>query len=220
MYIIIGGGGDIGYYLTKSLLSEGHEVLLIEKGGSRYSSLSEELGTSVIRGDACEARTMVEVGASRADVMIAVTGEDEDNLVICQMAKKRFQVARTIARLNNPKHTELFRKLGIDITVSPTKSILSLIEAELPITHFVQLMTLQNAGLEILELRVSADSPTVGKLLRDIRLPRSSNIALVIRDKQFIFPDADTKILANDDIFALVNREGEDELRAAFEVLN
>lgn len=220
MYIIVGGGGDVGYYLTKTLLNQGHEVLLIEKGGSRYTSLSEELGTSVYRGDACEARTMEEVGASRADVMIAVTGEDEDNLVICQMAKKRFKVGRTIARLNNPKHTELFRKLGIDITVSPTKSILSLIEAELPVTHFVQLMTLQNAGLEILELRVSTDSPAVGKLLRDIRLPRSSNIALIIREKQFIIPDADSKILANDDIFALVNRDGEEELRAAFGAMN
>src|SRR5579864_4376419 len=159
MYIIVGGGGDVGYYLTKSLLNEGHEVLLIEKGGNRYTSLSEELGTSVYRGDACEARTMEEVGASRADVMIAVTGEDEDNLVICQMAKKRFKVGRTIARLNNPKHTELFRMLGIDVTVSPTKSILSLIESELPSSRFVQLMTLKSAGLEIIEIRIPAESP-------------------------------------------------------------
>ena len=216
MYIIIGGGGDVGYYLTKSLLSHGHEVLLIEKGSSRYTSLSEELGTSVYRGDACEARTMEEVGASRADVVIAVTGEDEDNLVICQMAKKRFKVGRTIARVNNPKHSELFLKLGIDITVSPTKAILSLIEAELPSSRFVQLMTLKNAGLEIVELRVPAGSPMAGKLLKETHLPRTSNIALILRGKEFIFPTADTQILANDDIYALVNREGEEELRAAF----
>src|SRR6266446_7493551 len=149
MYIIIGGGGDIGYYLAKSLLNQGHEVLLLEKGASRYQALNEELGPAVIRGDACEARTMEEVGANRADVIIAVTGDDEDNLVICKMAKKRFNVARTIARVNNPKHAEIFQKLGIDITVSPTRSILSLIEAELPNFRFVQLMTLKNAGLEI-----------------------------------------------------------------------
>src|SRR5947209_7716354 len=208
MYIIIGGGGDIGYYLTKNLLNHGHEVLLLEKGASRYQTLSEELGPAVVRGDACEARTMEEVGASRADVIIAVTGDDEDNLVICQVAKKRFKVGRTIARLNNPKHTEIFQKLGIDVTVSPTKAILSLIEAELPSSRFVQLMTLKNAGLEIVELRVSADSPMVGKFLRDANLPRSSNIALIIRDKQFIFPTAETQVNANDDIFALVNREG------------
>ncbi|HEV2583685.1 MAG TPA: TrkA family potassium uptake protein [Ktedonobacteraceae bacterium] len=216
MYIIIGGGGDIGYYLTKSLLSHGHEVLLIEKGSSRYGSLSEELGTSVYRGDACEARTMDEVGASRADVMIAVTGDDEDNLVICQMAKKRFNVGRTIARLNNPKHTEIFQMLGIDVTVSPTKAIVSLIESELPSSRFVQLMTLKNAGLEIVELRVQPGSPVAGKVLRDVNLSRTSNITLILRGKEFIFPTADTQIIANDDIFALVTREGEEELRAAF----
>ena len=127
MYIIIGGGGDVGYYLTKSLLKQGHEVLLLEKGLTRFQALNDELGQAVVRGDACEARTMEEVGASRADVVIAVTGEDEDNLVICQVAKKRFKVGRTIARVNNPKHAEIFQKLGIDITVSPTRSILSLI---------------------------------------------------------------------------------------------
>jgi trk system potassium uptake protein TrkA len=216
MYIIIGGGGDVGYYLTKSLLNQGHEVLLLEKGLTRFQALNEELGQAVVRGDACEARTMEEVGASRADVVIAVTGEDEDNLVICQVAKKRFKVGRTIARVNNPKHSEIFQKLGIDITVSPTRSILSLIEAELPSFRFVQLMTLKNAGLEIVELRVPQDSPVAGKLLRDIHLPRSGNLVLIIRDKQFVTPAADTQLLPNDDVFALVNREGEEELRKIF----
>jgi trk system potassium uptake protein TrkA len=216
MYIIIGGGGDVGYYLTKSLLNQGHEVLLLEKGQTRFQALNDELGQAVVRGDACEARTMEEVGASRADVVIAVTGEDEDNLVICQVAKKRFKVGRTIARVNNPKHSEIFQKLGIDITVSPTRSILSLIEAELPSFRFVQLMTLKNAGLEIVELRVPQDSPVAGKMLRDIHLPRSGNLVLIIRDKQFVTPTADTQLLPNDDVFALVNREGEEELRRVF----
>ena len=216
MYMIIGGGGEIGYYLTKNLLSQGHEVLLLEKGAARYQALSEELGQAVVRGDACEAKTMEEVGASRADVVIAVTGDDEDNLVICQMAKKRFKVARTIARLNNPKYTEIFQKLGIDITVSPTRSILSLIEAELPSSRFVPLMTLKSAGLEIIEVRIPADSPIVGKMLRDINLPRIGNLALIIRDKQFITPTAETQIMPNDEVFALVNPEGEEAVRRAF----
>ncbi|HCJ33480.1 MAG TPA: portal protein [Ktedonobacter sp.] len=215
MYIIIGGGGDVGYYLTKSLLSQGHEVLLLEKGATRYLSLAEELGQSVVRGDACEARTMEEVGVNRADVVISVTGEDDDNLVICQMAKERFKVARTIARINNPKNELLFQKLGIDITVSPTRSILSLIEAELPGSTFVTLMTLKRAGLGIIEVRVPEDSPIVGKTLSAIKLPRSGNIALIIRDNEHIVPVADTKILAHDEVYALVNREGEDALRDA-----
>jgi trk system potassium uptake protein TrkA len=215
MYIIIGGGGEIGYYLTKSLLNQGHEVLLLEKGAARFKGLAEELGQAVVRGDACEARTMEEVGASRADVVIAVTGEDEDNLVICQMAKQHFNVGRTIARLNNPKHEQIFQKLGIDITVSPTRSILSLIEAELPGTTFVSLMTLKRAGLEILEMRVPVDSPIVGKTLGTINLPRTGNLALIIRGTDYIFPNADTEILADDEVYALVSREGEEALRNA-----
>jgi trk system potassium uptake protein len=215
MYIIIGGGGDVGYYLTKSLLSQGHEVLLLEKGNTRYQALTEELGQSVVRGDACEARTMEEVGVNRADVVIAVTGEDEDNLVICQMAKKRFSVARTIARLNNPKNELLFQKLGIDVTVSPTRSILSLIEAELPGPTFVTLMTLKKAGLEILEIRVPPDSPIVGKALSAVNLPRNGNIALIIRNNEYIFPNAETQILANDEVYALVNPDGEEALHTA-----
>lgn len=219
MYIIVGGGGDIGYYVTKSLFAQGHEVLLIEKGGTRYQSLKEELGQSVFRGDACEARTMDEVGASRADVVIAVTGEDEDNMVICQVAKKRYKVGRTIARLNNPKHEEIFQRSGIDTVVSPTKAILSLIEAELPSSRFVPLMTLKSAGLEIIEVRIPAESPVVGKTLGAVNLPRTCNLALIIRDKQFVAPTSDTQILANDDVFALVNREGEEALRKAFGTL-
>lgn len=216
MYIIVGGGGDVGYYLTRYLLQQGHEILLLEKENRRFQTLSEELGQSVLKGDACEARTMEEAGARRADAVIAVTGEDEDNLVICQMAKKRFNVARTIARLNNPKHEELFQRLGIDVTVSPTKAILSLIESELPGQRFVLLMNLKRAGLEIIQIVVPSLSPVVGKPLSQINLPRRSNLALIIRGDEPIIPSADVTIEANDEIYALVNREGEEELRRTF----
>ena len=219
MYIIIGGGGDIGYYLTKSLLNRGHEVLLLEKDPARLQTLKDELGQAIALGDACEARIMEEVGANRADVVIAVTGHDEDNLVICQMAKRYFKVDRIIARLNNPKHETLFQRLGI-VTLSPTKAILSLVEAELPSSHFVSLITLRNAGLEVIEMRIPADSPVVGKALRDINLPRSCNLALLIRNKESIFPRADTVMKADDDVFALVSREGEEALRQTFGVMD
>lgn len=219
MYVIVGGGGDIGYYVTKSLFDQGHEVLLIEKGAARYQSLKDELGQSVFYGDACEARTMDEVGANRADVVIAVTGDDEDNMVICQVAKKRYKVGRTIARLNNPKHEAIFQRLGIDIMVSPTKAILSLIEAEIPSSRFVPLMTLNNAGLEIVEVRIPAESQVVGKTLGSVSLPPTANLALLIREKQFITPNVETTLLANDEVFALVNRDEEDALRKAFGAL-
>ena len=216
MYIIIGGGGDVGYYVTRNLLDQGHEVLLLEKDNERFLNLTEELGQSVFKGDACEARTMDEAGARRADAVIAVTGEDEDNLVICQMAKKRFNVKRTIARLNNPKHEELFQKLGIDMTVSPTKSILSVIASELPGSRFVQLMTLKRAGLEILEMSIPPLSPVINKTLGQINLPRRCTLALIIRGDESIPPSSDTILREGDEIYALVTREGEAELRNTF----
>ncbi len=216
MYIIIGGGGDVGYYLSRNLLNRGHEVLLLEKHEARQKMLADELGPSVTRGDACEARTMEDAGARRADVVIAVTGEDEDNLVICQMAKQRFSVKRTIARVNNPRHEELFKKLGIDITVSPTRSILALIESELLRPPFLMLMTLKKAGLEIVEMTIDPKSKIVGKRLSEVRLPRSSNLALIIRGTEPIFPNAETVLMADDDVYALVNHDGEAELQRTF----
>jgi trk system potassium uptake protein len=216
MYIIVGGGGDVGYYLTSNLLSHGHEVLLLEKNSARQQALSEELGQAVLRGDACEARTLDEAGAQRADVIIAVTGEDEDNLVICQVAKQRFHVARTIARLNNPKNEILFQKLGIDVSISPTKSILSLIESELPGPHFVNIMTLKKAGLEIVQLSVPSISPVIGKELSQINLPRRCTLALIIRGEETIFPTGDTRVVENDEVYALLTRESEEELRRTF----
>lgn len=220
MYIIIGGGGDVGYYLAKNLLQRGHEVLLLEKDASRSLSLSEELDQGVVmRGDACEARIMDEAGAKRASIVIAVTGDDEDNLVICQMAKKRFNVGRTMARLNNPKHETLFHTLGIDVTVSPTRSILSQIESELPGAHFVNLMTLRRVGLEIVELSIPATSPAVGKTLNQINLSRRCTLVLILRNNEPIFPSAETVMEVNDEVYAVVTREGEEELRHKFDTV-
>ena len=214
MYIVIGGGGQVGFYLAKGLLEQGHEVLLLEKDGRRLEQLREELDTSVAKGDACEARVLAEVGCDRADYVIAVTGDDEDNLVICQMAKARFHVARTIARVNNPRHDKLFSELGIDVTVSPTRTILHMIEAEIPHHTIVPLMTLTRAGLGLVEVTVPEDTLEVGTRLRDLDLPSAVNVALIVRGEQNITPTGDTNIEPEDRIFALVTKEGEQALRS------
>ncbi len=209
MYILIGGGGQVGYYLTKGLLQQGHEVLLLEKDSRRLSQLSEELGSAITRGDACEAQVLADVGCERADIVVAVTGDDEDNLVICQLAKARFNVRRTIARVNDPRNDDLFRKLGIDVTISPTRTILHMIEAEIPHHIIVPLMTLTRAGLSLVEVTVPPDSPAAGRPLRTLELPSSVNVALVVRDETNITPTGETVIAAEDRLFALVTADGE-----------
>lgn len=149
MYIIVAGGGKVGHYLTRALIDAGHEVLLLEKDRSRADYLTEDLGEVVTWGDACEVSTMKEVGMERADVVVAVTGDDEDNLVICQMAKRKFHVPRTIARVNNPKNEDIFEMLGIDATVSSTKIIFNLIEQQIETDEIIPLALFKE---EILKL--------------------------------------------------------------------
>jgi trk system potassium uptake protein TrkA len=151
VYIIVAGGGKVGFYLAQNLLSEGHEVLLIERNPRRVTEINDVLGMVAIAGDAAETATLVAAGAPRADVVVAVTGEDEDNLVICQVARAKFHVARTIARVNNPKNENLFRMLGVDVTVSQTDYILNLIEQAIPQRSFIHLLNLWREDLAIVD---------------------------------------------------------------------
>ena len=132
MYIVIIGGSKIGYYLSKALLNQGHEVLIIEKDPHICERLEDELGSCCMRGDGCETVVLNEAGLNRADVLIATTGQDEDNLVSCQVAKHRYKVPRTISLINNPINENIFKKLGIDATVSVTNTILDHVEQEIP----------------------------------------------------------------------------------------
>ncbi len=131
MYIIVVGGGKVGYYLTKQLLADGHEVAVIEKNKQKVEHIAEDLGGIAVHGDGSDSGPMEEAGMNRADIVVAVTGDDEDNLIICQMAKKKFNVKRTIARINNPKNEHIFRVLGIDVTVSPVDSLVAQIVGDM-----------------------------------------------------------------------------------------
>ncbi len=213
MYIIVVGGGKVGYYLTKTLLNEGHEALLIERDVNKVETYSDRFGSVVLAGDGAEASVLAAAGAARADVVIAVTGEDEDNLVVCQVAKAKFHVARTIARVNNPKNEQLFRLLGIDVTVSQTNYILNLIEQAIPERNFIHLLSLRHADLAIIEATISKDSPVVNKAIEDIELPVDCVITAIARGADLIVPRGSTEILPGDDIIAVTHREEEDELR-------
>src|SRR6476469_8308723 len=199
MYVIVVGGGKVGYYLTKTLVNEGYEILLIEKNPVKVNTFQDRFGAVVMQGDGCEVSTLERAGAARADVVIAVTGDDEDNLVVCQVAKQRFHVHKTIARVNNPKNEEIFRRLGIDVTVSQTNVILSLIEQLIPDRPMVHLMTLKHADITIVEATVSEDSMVVGQPLADIKLPPNVVLSAILRNGELTVPN-DTMILyAGDD---------------------
>ncbi len=213
MYIIIVGGGKVGYYLTKTLLSEGHEVLLIERDPDKSEQFVEQFGAVVIAGDGAEAAVMAAAGAARADVVIAVTGEDEDNLVICQVAKTKFHVARTIARVNNPKNEHLFRMLGVDITVSQTDYILTLIEQAIPDQPFLHLVNLIHEDMAIVDAKVMPGSPIIGRKLGDLPVPENCNIAAIIRAGELIIPSPSTVVQECDNLIAITNRSMEEGLR-------
>lgn len=216
MYIIVVGCGKVGYYLTKALIAQGHEVLAIEQDARKCERIAEELGSVITRGDGCEAATLDSVGTARADMLIAVTGDDEDNLVACQVAKHKFHVPRTITRINNPKNETIFKKLGIDITVSSTNLILEHIEQELPTHPLIHLLNLKSQGLEIVEVKIPPDSSLVGKPLKDIVLPPESVISLVIsKEKGPQIPTGNTVLGADDEVVAVTRPETENALRLA-----
>jgi len=216
MYIIVVGGGRLGYYLAKALLDEGHEVLIVEKNAIICENIVEEMGSVCIRGDGCETATLDEVGTGRADMLIAVTGDDEDNLVACQVAKHKFNVPRTIARIRNPKNEAIFKKLGIDVTVSSTNIILEHIEEEVPTHPLTHLLTIRDKGLEIVEVKIPPGSTTVGKPVKELSLPPESILPLIIRkESKPIVPTANTILQAGDQVIAVTTPESEEALRTA-----
>jgi trk system potassium uptake protein TrkA len=216
MYMIIVGGGKVGHHLAKALIDEGHEILVLEKSAETTEFICSQLGSVCMRGDGCEVSTLADAGTGRADMLIAVTGDDEDNLVSCQVAKHKFNVPRTIARITDPRNEIIFKKLGIDITVSSTNVILEHIEEEVPTHPLTHLLTIRDRGLEIVELKIPDDSPTAGRQVKELSLPPRSTLSLLIRNQQKPrVPRADTVLQAGDRIIAVTPPESEEALRTA-----
>ena len=214
MYIVIIGGGRVGYYLSKALQEEGHEILVIEKNVSTCGIINDELGSICMHGDGCEASTLAEIGTARADMFVAVTGDDEDNLVACQLAKHKFKVPRTIARIRNPKNESIFKKLGVDVTISSTNVILEHITGEVPTHPVTHLADIRDKGLEIIEVKIPQGAASVGKTLKEIVLPAGTIISLILRKNQKpVVPDPDTFLMAEDQVIAVADPVNEGDLR-------
>ena len=203
MFVLVIGGGKVGYYLTKELIDSGHEVVLMEKDKDRASQIADEIGSIVIAHDGCEGKYLAEAGANRADIVAAVTGDDEDNLVICQMAKHHFDVPRTIARVNNPKNEELFKHLGVDELISPTRMILGSIEQDIPVHELLHLAGLGEGELELIEAHLQAGSPAIGRSPKDIPVPEGCSLFAVVRDGIATPLRPDTVLAEGDKVIAI-----------------
>lgn len=213
MYIIIIGGGSVGYHLCKALLKEKHEVLVLDKDATKCENFEDDMGSVCMRGDGCEVATLAEAGVSRAEVFIAATDEDEDNLVACQIAKHKFGVPRTIARVNDPKNEEIFSKLGVDCPISVTNLILEHIEEKIPTHPLIHLLTMGEEKIEIVEVKILEGSKAAGKSVKELSLPPDSLLALLIRNgHKPQVPTADTVLEVNDRIIALTTTGSEEAL--------
>lgn len=216
MYVVIIGGGNVGYYLAKTLRDNSHEVVLMEKDRALHKVIAEEFGEMVMQGDGCEVRLLEEAGVGRADVVVACTGDDEDNLVICQMSKLKFSVPRTIARVNNPRNEPLFTQMGIDGTVSSTKIIYNMIEQEIETGDVIPLAPLKRGQLEVVEVEIGERSVVLGRSVTELELPGDALVICVIRDDHGMLPTAETRFEVNDSVLTIVKASDEPILRETF----
>ncbi len=214
MYMILVGGGNVGLHLAKKLIARGDEVLLLEKEPRQAQYLASALGDDrVMLGDGCEVSVQKEAGFGRADIVVSVTGEDEDNLVVCQMAKIVWNVERVLARVNDPTHEKIFEEIGIDETVSATAIIFSLIEQQLTTDEVIPVGALAKGDLEIVESQLSPRSPVLGKRVRDLNLPPKTNLIWILRDEQGLAVEGGTELKIGDTLVALVPTDRAEELR-------
>ena len=216
MFVLVIGGGKVGYYLTKELIDSGHEVVLMEKDRDRASQIADEVGSIVIAHDGCEGTYLAQAGANRADIVAAVTGDDEDNLLICQVAKEKYLCERIIARVNNPRNLDHFKLLGIQPAVSATDLILRLIEHEVPRYGLVHLLDLPEERLEIIELVVSDDAPAAGRPIAQMGLPDGALVISVLRGGSGFVPKADTVVEAGDEVLVVLDPGIEEDITAQF----
>src|SRR5947199_651436 len=191
MYVIIAGAGKVGWNLARELLEKGHEVTVLEQDRRRYLTVEQELEHAVQYGDATELWVLERAGIQRADLVVAVTGDDEDNILVCQVAKEKYLCDRIIARVNNPRNHDHFKLLGIQPAVSATDLILRLIEHEVPEYGLIQLLALEEEHLEIIELEVGEGAPAAGRAVEDVLLPDGSLIISVLRGGAGVVPEAD-----------------------------
>ena len=215
MYILIAGGGKVGANLARFLLADGkHEVTLVEQRRDRFERLEQEFEHQVLLGDATEIYVLERAGIARPpDIVAALTGDDEDNLIICQLAKEKYGVQKVIARVNDPRNQAHFDLLGISPTVSATRGLMALIEHEVPEHDLVHLLELRKENLEIVEVMIDEDAPAAGRRVEALDLPEGSRLISIMRNGRSEIAVGSTELHAGDQVLAILQPGKEDELR-------
>jgi trk system potassium uptake protein TrkA len=213
MYVLVAGGGEVGFHLAKALLEAGHEVMVIESDRRRAQWIEEHLGSVVLHAPADEGRYQIEAGVRRADAILAVTGDDAKNLVICQLARHNCPSGRVIARVNDPKNEIVFKALGVDETVSSTRVLMSVIEQELPTSGFLPLMPLTGSHLELIEAEIAQGTPAVGKTVRSLNLPEGALVGGIVRGGKVLPAVGDAVLAVGDRVIIFSPTAAESEVR-------
>lgn len=207
MVIVIVGGGKVGFHLAQTLLSHGHEPRLVEINRARCTELSNLLDLPVTCGDGSLIDVLESAGTLYADALVSVTGKDEDNLIVCQLAKKRFRVGRTVARVNNPKNAGVMKQLGVDIPISVTDNIASLLEREIDASSFRLLVSLNQGEASLSELSIPDDYRLSGVTLGELQLPVDFIIVSITREGKLLVPRGNTQLLSGDRLVVLAKND-------------
>jgi trk system potassium uptake protein TrkA len=220
MRVVVAGAGNVGRHLATDLAERGHEVTLIEQSTATLARAKEEIPESVntVLGDACEPYVLEEAKLGQADVIVAATGDDEDNLVVSLLAKQEFAVPRVVARVNHPRNEWMFtEQWGVDAAVSPPHILTALVEEAVTVGDVVRLLKLDRSGAALVELTLQQGSTAVGKPMYELRLPLDSAIVAIVREGHVVIPQPETVLVAGDEVMAIAKPEAEDELRQALE---
>lgn len=217
MFAVIVGGGKLGSNLASLLVEAGHRVTVVEQDHERVMTLEAlDGGYSIVHGDGCEPVILESAHISRADVVAAVTGDDEDNLVVCLLGRREYDVDMTVARVNDPRNEWLFdRRFGVDVPVSNTAMIAKLLLGQVTVGHLTTLLTLMRDGFALVELTVPKGAPSAGVALADLALPPDARLVAIVREGRVLVPTASTELTPGDEVLAITTAEAERELAEA-----
>lgn len=217
MRVVIAGGGNVGTFIASELAQSGHEVVVVEVDPDRVAQMrasGEPPGVAWLVGDACEVSEFARAEPEKAEVVAAVTGDDEDNLVVSLLAKQEFAVPRVLARVNNPKNEWMFNEMwGIDVSVSTPHLLTALVEEAVSVGTFVRLLSFEGGKARLVEVTLADNSPVAGREIMEVGFPRDSTVVAVIRERRVVVPRGDTMLAVGDEVLVLVTEESEDPVR-------